>query len=255
MPTRSVPESQGRETRILLLIVAISIALLLLLARLRYPAADLPVIAPTQAPLVGTSGPRGFEDLSQRLSSLLATVSPRVLVVEVEPATPPPRRPLQEVEPQPGIAVHVKPDIAVMHVPRGFRPRSAVGAGVEVLATDDNREVAVLRVSPNLDAFSDRSVEPFAGMSFVGVVFATRGGPTVQPGYVGRVSPVSDTYWAGGLLDLGPIPTPPDGAALFSTEGQFLGFTSVRQGTVVLTPAQALQDLVALRVPGGVPAQ
>ncbi|MCC7008039.1 MAG: hypothetical protein IT184_04430 [Acidobacteria bacterium] len=257
MPTRGLPESQGRETRILLLIVAVSIALLLLLARLRYPAADLPVIAPTQVPLVDLTAPRGFDDLGQRLSSLLAAVSPRMLTIELEPAaTPAARRRPADVQTQLATAVRVKPDLAVVHVPRGLHPRAAADTGVHVLAADEARELALLHVPPNLDTSASQPAEPFTGMAYVALVAAMRGGPTVQPVYVGRVAPLEGGRWPGAL-DLGPLVGLDAGTAyaMFSLDGRFLGLLIPAAGTATLVPAQALQEAGAALASGGASTQ
>jgi len=251
VPTRSVPESQGRETRILLLIVAVSIALLLLLAQLRYPAADLPVIAPTQAPVIALPAPRGFEDLNERLAALLTQISSRVLAVEIEPVPGPAgRRRAEEPAVSMATAVRVRPDIAVVRSPRGTRPRADAAAGIEVLAADEVRELAVLRVAPNLDAPFEQSAEPFEGMSYVGVVFATRNGPTLQPAYVGHVGHQTDERWSTTLMDLGPMPAWPAGTPMFSLEGRFLGFVIGGSESNLLLPAPALHEVVGTAAGG-----
>jgi hypothetical protein len=256
---RSVPESQGRETRILLLIVVVSIALLLVLARLRYPAADLPVIAPTQAPLT-LNIPQGFDDLSRRLSALHATVSTRLLLLHTDTAPAPaarrggvPPRPAPAVA-QPALAVRIRPDLAVMYVPRGQQPRVPAGMGAELVFRDETREMAVLRVPPNLEAIEDQVPGGFSGMTYVGVLMAARTSITLQPAFVGPVGTISDPRWPAGVLDWGPIAVGRAGAAVFTLDGRLLGVLAAANGSTVLVPTTALDELAA-RAQAGAPAQ
>lgn len=242
MPTRALPESQGRETRMLLLIVVVAIALLLLLARLRYPTATLPVTAPVQPPLVGSTGPTGVDVLTREFGALFAAVQPRVLVVTLEEKRGRDRASTPAATS--GLAVRVGADLAVVALPAGTTVRGDADLGIEPLVVDEPRRIALVRVPPNLATFPDGRTEPFSGMAYVGSVTATRGGPTLQPVYVGLVTPFADDQWAAGLFDLGTLPGVTAGAALFAMDGTFLGLVTTT-ATPALVSAQALTDRFA----------
>src|SRR5690349_17588233 len=79
-----VEPRQGRETRLLILVVGVSISVLMLLARFRFPAADLKVAAPAPSPLAGLANQAAFDDMAKTMSQLLSRVSTRVWIVEMK---------------------------------------------------------------------------------------------------------------------------------------------------------------------------
>ena len=87
--TNGLQERWGRETRLLVLIVVVSLAVLLVLARFRFPAASIDV-APSAAPspLANLVSRAAFEDLAEAMASTATRVAPRVVVVRVTAVRP-----------------------------------------------------------------------------------------------------------------------------------------------------------------------
>jgi len=254
MASNGSQERQGRETRLLMLVVVVSIAVLLLLARLRFPAAELVATVPPPGPLAGLAKQAAFDDLAQTMSALLARVSQRLVIVELAETRPPSRG--QPEPPSPVAAILVRPDIALAYVPTGLRPSGIVSAGtageaVDVIVADPQRDLALLRVTPPADVRAEPAVENFTGFSYVGVVDATKGGLTIQPVFVGRVGPRLIDAWPGGLFTIDHGLNVPIGSFVFSIDSRLVGLVIRDKGAAALVPASVLETVVTGLVPGG----
>jgi hypothetical protein len=223
MPTEH-PPNRHRETRLLVLVVVLSIAVLLVLARYRFPSADLAVAPAPPSPLAGLAGRVAFEGLAQTMTSVLGRIAARVLVVEFAaseaaalPGEQPPPATLfgRPDTPVPavsdvrgpaspaglGIALRVRPDLVLLHVPPGLDPVALPGSStpIEVVAADPQRELALVRVAPVIDIREEPGVDMFTGLDYVGVVEAMQAGPTIQPHFVGRVGRLVDERWPASV--------------------------------------------------------
>lgn len=231
----------GRDTRLLALVIVISLAVLLILARFRFPAADLTTAPTTPGALERLVAQTTYEGLASNVSSVLQRATPAVVVFELHaasaPAEEPPARgttgrsagppePVAPVAPPrlvPG--VRVASDLALVHVPAGFIVAAAVSyPSVETVATDADRGVALVRLPPSADAAAVPAVAAgFAGFGYVAVIEAAVGGPTAKPVFIGRVDAAPDTRWNGDLLVIGGTPDAPVGSLVFSLDGRFVG--------------------------------
>src|SRR5262245_46476778 len=99
------PETARRETRMLALVVLVSIGLLIVLSRFQFPAATLTVPAPAPSPLAGLAARAAFDDMAATSRALLANVSDALVPVDLR--TPPVRPPPRGAEPTPPEVDHV----------------------------------------------------------------------------------------------------------------------------------------------------
>lgn len=250
------PESRsGRETRLLLLVIGVSLAVLLLLARWRFPEAGLSAVPPSAAPLAGLAARASFDEMANTMADLLGRLSPSLvvtyLVADATPSSGPTGR-VRDVEaPVPigerAIALRIGDDTALMHVPRGMRAVSSADSPVplEVLSADPTREMAVVRVpvsSGGQDLLAG-GVRSFPGLSFVVVVEPSPAGPTIQPVFIGRTDSAVDARWAHPLIVVGPSPSLPPGAFVFSMGGRFIGMVVRNSDGLAIVPAPALGAL------------
>jgi len=264
MSTEGFQERRGRETRLLVLVVGVSIAVLLLLAQFRFPEADLSTTPPTSSPLAGLAGRASFDDLALTMNALLGRVSPQLAIVELgatgeggsgtasggeataaEPADVPvdtewPARTRLVV------ALRVAPDVALVHVPAGWEPLRYAGAEVpvEVVAADPARRLSLLRTTTLSEFRSEPSTDVFMGLAYVGAFDATTSGPTVEPVFVGRVGTRTSERWPAALYTLGSGTTLQAGTFLFSFDGRLVGLVVRGPEGPAIVPASVLDAVV-----------
>lgn len=243
MSTSANRGGPGRETRLLLVTIAISVGVLLLLARFRFP--DEPANRPVEsapAPLERLAAEATYEELASIMADLERRIAPRVTVVRTTTLA--------------GtasliIAPRIAPDRAVVLSGPTERIESATaGTRVEVVAHDVANGVGVLRV-PAVDdgALPIRTGAPRPGPRYVGVAEATPQGPVLRPVYVGRMQLVPDARTGAPQISLVALQqTIPSGAAIFTLDGAFVGLvrdagdtTTVLTGEFLRTAAGAAQ--------------
>lgn len=251
----SGPESRsGRETRLLLLVIGVSLAVLLLLARWRFPEAALSSVPPSAAPLAGLAARASFDEMANTMADLLGRLSPSLVVtyLAADPGsssgrTGRARDADAQVPPERAIALRIGHDAALMHVPRGMRAVGSLdgAAPLEVLSADPTREMAVVRVpeAPGSQDLVGGGVRSFPGLSFVVVVEPSPAGPTIQPVFIGRTDSAVDARWAHPLIVVGPSPSLPPGAFVFSMAGRFIGMVVRNSDGLAIVPAPALGAL------------
>ena len=247
MSTSSSPGSrEGRETRLLLVTIAISVGVLLLLARFRFPAepADRPVES-APAPLERLAAEATYEELASIMADLERRIAPRLAVLRTTSAA--------------GttslvVAPRITPDRAVVLVREGDSIASVnEPTSVEVVAQDVANGIHVLRV-PAVDdgAVTMRTGTPRVGPRYVGVVEATVQGPVLRPVYVGRMQLISDARTGAQQVSMVAMQqTIPNGAAIFTLEGALIGLvrdsgdiTTVITGEFLRTAAAAAPPVV-----------
>ena len=219
MGTSPTPGTRGRETRLLLVTIAISVGVLLLLARFRFPeeAGDRPVEA-APAPLERLAAQATYDELASIMADLERRIAARVWI-------------LRSSSPEGAaaglvVAPRLTPDRAVTLMNPGDTLESATaGTSTDIVAQDPGRGVAVVRV-PAVDdgAVTLRTGIPRRGPRYVGVVEPTAQGPVLRPVYVGRVEVVADARTGTDQLSLAGLQhSIPRGAAIFTLDGLFVG--------------------------------
>jgi hypothetical protein len=252
MPRETVEYGKRRETRLLVLVVVVSLAVLLLLARFRFPASDIAVVAPTPGPLAGLAARAAFDDMSGTVRNLLGQISPFLMSIVLE-ANPTSDRARgrnaagQGAAPERQLvaALLVRRDIALVPVPAGFRPVAGPGVAeaVVVAALDPTREIALLEVDA-APGWSELRVAGADGLQYVGAFSATPGGISVQPLFLGRVDLQPDERWHAPVLLLGSVVPPPPGLFLFSIDGRWLGLTARHVSGTALIQASTIEEAV-----------
>ena len=237
LPAAHVPSRSGRETRLLLVTIAVSAGMLLLLAQLRFPGEGAPTTAePAPAPLERFAARATYDELASIMADLERRIAPSVLVVPtvgengVVTYTP---------------AVRIAPDRAVALVSGSSHVAPSTGAAATVVGLDAARNVMVLKVDPRPgDVVSPRTGLARPGPRYVAVVEGTARGPAIRPVYVGRTDVFQDPLTGDTLLSVGAVQQSlPRGSAVFSLEGVFIGLTADSTATVTLIPADTLQSI------------
>ena len=254
MAANGVEPRQGRETRLLVLVVGVSISVLMLLARFRFPAADLKVAAPAPSPLAGLANQAAFDDMAKAMNQLLSRVSTRVWIVEMKRAA----SGKASASPEPtelAPAVMVRQGLALLPLIPDHTPVSILDAGapqepLQIVATDASRGIALIRVPASSDAKVE-TVDGFEGFSFVGLVEPTRAGLTVYPLFIGRLNTLMDGRWPGVLLSMPGGPPPRPGGLAFSIDGRFVGLVVSTGEGPALVPASVVDATVSVMMPSG----
>jgi serine protease Do len=248
----TTPPRNGRENRLLFITIAVSVAMLLVLSRYRFPEEDLPQpTAPPAAPLERLAARATFSELATIISGLQDRVMPGVVVIRIVSKS--------DQNPRYVPAIRLGGELALAALPAGARVTSVVGAKdfvPEVTAADPVREIALVRVPARADlpplpwSQAPSVTEP----AYVAVIEGTRAGPAVRPVFLGRTDPVSDPRWERPLLVLGGLQQATPGSLLMSLDGAFLGITALDEGFLgIIQAPQLAADANRLTGSGGTP--
>jgi hypothetical protein len=225
------PPRPGRETRLLLVTIAVSIAVLLLLARFRFPEepADRPV-QPAPAPLERLAAAATYDELASVMADLERRIAPRVAIARWSSA---------DGGSALSVAPRIAPDRAVMLTrPEGKLESPSAEAPLELVGQDEVNGLSVLRV-PAVDdgVVTIRTATPRPGPRYLGFVEATANGPVLRPVYVARIQLVADGRTGSQQISLAGLQQPiPAGAAIFALDGAFVGLVrDSGETTTVLT--------------------
>jgi hypothetical protein len=224
---------RGRETRLLLATIAISVAVLVLLARFRFPDQADPAAEPAPAPLERLAARATYDELAAIMGDLERRLAPRLVVVHVQPDRP---------GGQYAIAARMTPNRAVVHL----APHETIGqshAGyLPVLARDNSRDIAVLSVPEAADDTVTPAAGPLRpGPRYIAVVEANAQGPVIRPIYVGRTDILQDPRTTSPVLSIAALQQAlPRGAAVFSLSGNFLGLAADGGATATVIPGDIL---------------
>ncbi len=279
VPVNGPEPTSGRETRLLALVVVVSLAVLLLLARYRFPTANLATVNPGPGPLAGMAARATFEEMAATLGNILTRAGAALDVIRLEPTPleiapapdaargrggPPPAPRAADaaaagIVPQFAPALRFRPDLALLHVPHGWRPAGVREgpASVDVVWMDEEREIAAVRLPPLVGTFSGpaASTAGVTGFLYVAVVQGTRSGLTIQPAFIGRVDTETDARWSAPLVVLSGAPAMPIGSLVYTIDGRLVGLVTRHDAGVAIIPAAALDDAVTRLSAGGVPPE
>lgn len=231
-------KGQRRETRLLLATIGVSVAMLLLLARFRFPEESTRTAAePAAAPLERLAARATFDELASTMADLERRVAGRVEVVRLQPD-----RATGSFVPAPRLT----PDRGVVVL--GLGEQLAGGPGTDVplvIGRDAVRELAVIALPSRPDGLvTPRTGAPRTGPRYVAVVEATSQGPAIRPVYVGRLDLIQDPRVNTPLLSVVALQqTVPRGAAIFALDGQFIGLASASGGALTIVPGESLLTL------------
>ena len=224
-----------RETRLLLATIAVSVGMLLMLARFRFPEeASRQTVDPAPAPLERLAARATFDELAGIMADLERRILPAVSTVAGQGPNETTYVP----------AVKVTSDRAVAILPGDLRLGAARGGTPPAIVLRDAvRELVVVKAPDTSPALPDATVGR-PGPRYVAVVEATRGDRAVRPVYVGRTDRFSDARWSDPLLRIAAVQqTISPGAAVFSLDGAFIGLATADGGSVTIVPATTLRDI------------
>jgi hypothetical protein len=225
----------SRETRLLVIVIVLSAAVLLALSRFRFPGQVQPATSGvTPLPLERLAARATYDELATIIAELGKRVTPSVAVAHVE------SNGVQRFVP----ALRVRPDLLLAHVSADSRVLSLVGSTlpVQIAAYDETRQLVLLRAAPdpahvvNLKAIDPRTTNP----RYVAAVEGTRGGAALRPLFLGRIDPVHDDRYEQPLLVLGGVLQASPGSLIFGLDGSFVGLCIIEQGFAAGVPGPAL---------------
>ena len=226
----------ARETRLLLVTIAVSIGVLLLLSRFRFPAqAAEPPATPSAAPLERLAARAAYDELSSTMADLERRLTGPVVVLAVSP--------------QRGrfaVAPRVTPDRAIALLREDETLPGESASTSRIIHRDRAGEWAVVGVPHDADAVVTARVgPPRPGPRYVVAVEGTANALTLRPVYVGRTSLLQDERTSTPLLSLSGLQDEvPRGAAIFSLEGTFIGLVAGGGGsTITVIPGDFLKGV------------
>jgi len=229
----------SRETRLLLIVITLSVVVLIGLSRFRFPAErSRGDAAASPAPLERLAARATYDELAAIIAKLSQRVAPLVTVLRVEAGGQ------QRFVP----AVRVRPDLTLAHVPADSRVLAIVGtqgSSPDVVAYDPDRELVLIRVPADPSRVISLASTPPASSAprYVAAVEGTRGGPTLRPVFLGRTDPLQDDRY-GDLLVLGGVLQASPGSLIFELDGSFVGLCIMEEGFIAGVPGRALEAAV-----------
>ena len=253
-------EHRGRETRLLLLVIVIALAVLFVLANFRYPTAERAVVLPPQpSPGLDRLAARAtLDDVGGTIQELTQRLAPWLTVVRTDPPASPKPRPRTAAPAEPGdvrwlAGLRVRPDLGLVHVAAGRTIGLVIdpATAIETVATDEAREAALVRL-PFAEGLSlPAPFDGYAGFSYVAVIEASAGGVSARPVFLGRVNRESDPRWSDPVLVLAGRPEVAPGDLVFSFGGLLIGLVIEHPDGRAIVPPSALEAAVAALLGGG----
>jgi hypothetical protein len=241
-----VVRSSSRETRLLLVTLAVSAILLLVLARFRFPEDRQlpPVAAPAGQALERLAARATYDELATLVARVDRRVAPSVLVFEVGPRSGSWTDP-EQAPPRYAVGLRVRDDMALVALAPGESARmldDPAALEAETLARDEMRGLAVVRVprspAPTLAIVDIRGQN--TAPAYLVAIEAGRAGPAARPFFLGRTDPIIDPRWNQPLTALGGPQAAQPGSFLFTLNGEFAGLVVAAGGLPALAPAAAL---------------
>jgi S1-C subfamily serine protease len=226
--TSTAPPRLSRETRRLLMAVALSLVALWVLARVRFP--DRPA-TPIAGVLSQLSTSSTFADLSAEVARLRGLLAPWLTSLP-ESVGDSPRR----------VAVRLDTDSAVTYMHPSERREVARTSGLDVLALDSATGLAIVRVSAGQPGFvlvpwlSARINEP----RYLVAALPEVTGVSFTPVFVSGMTPVMTPGWSGPVWQLPASIDFSGGSLIFSINGELAGMVVHEAGMVAIVPADTL---------------
>lgn len=238
------PSRPGRETRLLLVTIAVSVGVLLLLARFRFPEAPRVVATATQ-PLERLAARATYDELAAIIEQLEARVAPSTLVLRVSSPRPSAdTAPLDFERPRFVPGLRIRDDLVLAALQPDDRVQGIVGDAEAVpmmLAADRLRGLALVRVpAQRVDVPVPEGARVGTSPRYVAALEGTRGGPTLRPLFLGRTDPVVGPRWDRPLLAFGGTPQAQAGSIVFTFDGRLAGMVVADEGLLLLAPGDAL---------------
>lgn len=241
--------SVSRDTRLLFAVILISVAMLWVLARIRFP--DRPQTPSLVPPVLAQlAPPSAFDDIAVSVARLEPRVRAAVIPLEVR------RQSARGSGWASGLvpALRFRGGLAVALMrPAAGAPEATPTSGAEI-ARDPVSHLAVIRVpegaAPALPNWSPRR---FDYPRFLLAADVAREGTSLRPVFVGSLSPFSSPTWPGPIWGLPGSTGIGAGTFVFTVDGEVAGLVVERDGRHAIVPAAivvAVADRLAQEGPG-----
>jgi S1-C subfamily serine protease len=215
MSTAESPQRNGRETRLLVVTIAVSVGVLLLLAQFRFPEDSVAPAEPAPAPLERLAARAAYDELASTMADLERRIVPRLIAFRIRTDGP---------APQFGLAARVTADRALSVLPALRGVDSSGPQPPVVLTRDIARDLAVLQVPTAEDAILTPRTGTRTGPRYIALAEATAYGVVLRPVYIGRSATTHDPRTDTPLISLSGLQHPARrGDAVFSLDGGFIG--------------------------------
>jgi hypothetical protein len=257
MPANGIEERSGREVTLLVFVIAVAVGCLLVLARFRFPAAEIAAVStPPPSPLDRLVTRASFDDLANIVADVSNRLSPTLLSIGVDPA-PPPEKPSRRGAPPAAAppagprrwiaALRVQADLALAYLPPDVRVAAVVGMSItpEIAGVDTRRGLVLARVPSSESVIDFATASPNFTGGYAVAVDGTMGGPASHPVYIPRVDIVPDGLWAPSPLQVGGGAELTPGALVYTLGGRLVGLVVPHDGGLALVPAAALERAAA----------
>ena len=227
-PARPYRPKVPRETRLLLTAAVIAIAVLWLLARIRFQGLP-PAPNPIPAVLSQLSSSPRYDDLAAQLAQTQSRLQPSLLLLEAASATA-----------SQSVAIRLRDDLVVTWAPSATP--STAWKGTTVLAQDP---ASGLAVASSMAAAAAPLPLPWTPrrLQQPRYFFATRaavGGVSLYPLFVGSLTPTDTPLWAGQVWTAPPGTALVPGELLFSTDAELAGLVIAHGDERVIMPIALL---------------
>lgn len=231
----------GREVRLLLVTIAVSIAALVALAQFRFPEQAAPPAEPAPAPLERLAARAAYDELASAMSDLERRLSRRLLVYRVSPERPSGRY---------VVAPRVTGSRAIVVLDRG-ETLEGIGTAANTVAHDTEHGLAILMIASGDDALvTARTGPPRPGPRYLVIAEGTAQGPILRPVYVGRTNASEAAQGPLTVVTMDSLQTTvPRGAAIFSLDGTFIGLVNEAGPVTSVFTAESLTAMAAAAQP------
>ena len=220
----------SRDTRLLFVVILISVAILWVLARIRFP--DRPQTPNPVGPVLAQlAPPSAFEEMADTVAQIAPRVHESLVSLDVvgqsesgsERGTLP--------------ALRFRDDLAVALMPSATASAGTAEGGGTEIARDPVSHLAVIRVGGAgrpLPIWSPRRLEY---PRFLLAADASDAGRSLRPVFVGTLNPVTSPIWSGSIWALPASSEIAAGTFVFTVQGEFAGLAVERDGGHALVPA------------------
>lgn len=228
-PGSSYRPRVSRETRRLLIAGVAAIAVLSVLARIRFE--DQPALNPVPSVLGQLKSSAQFDGLASEMDDLQGRLLPSLVLVDMSPATPAAEEPMRRAA-----ALRWRDDLALLLLPAA--PHSRPPPGLDLRAVDPATRLAVVRVASQGTAFPPMPWTPRRAQQprYLTSSDVTPEGVSLRPSFVGSLVPTDAAAWPGTVW---AVPSGTDlvaGSFLFTTTGEFVGLAIARSGGLAIVP-------------------
>ncbi|MEW6321055.1 MAG: S1C family serine protease [Acidobacteriota bacterium] len=254
----------SRDTRLLLLTIVVSGAVLYLLAQFRFPEAERRVEPPPQ-PLERIAARVTYDELAAIVGRLERRVTPSVVVLRVGSQAPRGPRTLEQLLsrsghdlPAPAFvpALRVRTDLVLAFLDYQSTVQGLLGDDAAVpivIASDPIRQIALVRVPPALTAaeWAWQPIDEISVPRYVASADGSHGGVALRPLFLGRADRFESARWSARLLALGNTDVAAEGAFVFSLDGELIGMVVTEGGSRAVVPAATLTRVAESLIESG----